>query len=281
MIVRCGNARIDCGRPVVMGILNVTPDSFSDGGRYIDLDDAVSRVREMASAGADIIDIGGESSRPGAEPVSAEGEAGRVLPVIEAVAGSLDVPVSIDTAKPEVAKQAIAAGASMVNDITALGDPKMAAVVRDTGVGIVLMHMQGTPRSMQSAPEYIDPVAEVMAYLRDRAASAEASGIAHDRIVVDPGIGFGKTLAHNITLIRDIERFHELGYPVLVGVSRKSMIGMVTGAGVGNRVWGTAALTTWCVNRGVQMHRVHDVAAMREVCDMAAAVSYGPAAIEV
>ena len=280
MIVRCGNARIDCGRPVVMGILNVTPDSFSDGGRFLDCDDAVARAREMVSAGADIIDIGGESSRPGAESVSAEEEAERVLPVIEAVTGAHDVPVSIDTVKPEVAEKAIAAGASLVNDITALGDPDMAAVVSDTGAGIVLMHMQGTPRSMQSAPEYADPVAEIMAYLRDRAAFAEASGIARDRIVIDPGIGFGKTLAHNVALIRDIGRFHALGYPVLVGVSRKSMIGMLTGADVDNRVWGTAALTAWCVNRGVQMHRVHDVAAMRHVCDMAAAVSYGAAATE-
>jgi dihydropteroate synthase len=280
MIVRCGNARIDCGRPVVMGILNVTPDSFSDGGRFLDCDDAVACAREMVSAGADIIDIGGESSRPGAEPVSAEEEAERVLPVIEAVTETHDIPVSIDTVKSEVAEKAIAAGASLVNDITALGDPDMASVVRDTGTGIVLMHMQGTPRSMQSAPEYANPVAEVMAYLRDRAAFAEASGIARDRIMVDPGIGFGKTLAHNIALIRDIGRFHELGYPVLVGVSRKSMIGMLTGADVDNRVWGTAALTAWCVNRGVQMHRVHDVDAMRRVCDMAAAVSYGAASIE-
>ncbi len=265
-----------------MGILNVTPDSFSDGGRYDDTELAVRHAGDMAAAGADIVDIGGESTRPGADPVPADEECRRILPVIEAVAAA-GIPVSVDTWKAAVAARALETGAVMVNDITALrGDPDMAAVVRDSGAGLVLMHMQGSPRTMQDNPAYDDPVTDILAFLRDRLEAAEAAGITLDRLVVDPGIGFGKTYAHNIALLRGIGRFHELGRPVLVGASRKGFIGTATGAPVGSRDWGTAAVTAWCVAEGVQIHRVHDATGMRQVCDMMAAVTFGcPAAVEV
>ena len=260
-------------RPLVMGILNVTPDSFSDGGSYGSVDNAVDRARAMIEEGADIIDIGGESTRPGSLPVDISEERRRVMPVIERIAAVSKVPMSIDTTKSVIAAEAVAAGAVMVNDISALGTgPDMTAVVRETGAYVVLMHMRGTPTNMQDDPSYVDVVGEVYDFLSRRAEAALNGGIAADRIIVDPGIGFGKTLAHNLALLQRVARFRELGYPVLVGASRKGMIGTVTGAPVSGRVFGTAAIVAHCVLNGVAIHRVHDVRAMREVCDMAAAI---------
>jgi dihydropteroate synthase len=258
----------DCSRPLIMGVLNVTPDSFSDGGQFLDLDRAVAHAREMIAAGADIIDIGGESTRPGAAPVGADEELRRVIPVIERLPGVL---VSIDTTKAVVAERALAAGARIVNDISALRfDARMPEVIGPAGV--VLMHMQGTPATMQQSPRYDDVVAEVREFLRERIAFAEARGIRKTQIAVDPGIGFGKTVAHNLALLARLEAFAELGCPVLVGTSRKSFIGQVLDRAPAERLWGTAATVAWAVAHGAGIVRVHDVAAMRDVVRMTAAI---------
>ena len=252
--------RLRHGAPIVMGILNVTPDSFSDGGRFLDPPAAVDHARHMMAAGAEVIDVGGESTRPGAEPVPADEELRRVLPVIEALAAQGPVMVSIDTSKAAVAEQALAASAAIVNDVTALrGDPRMAEVVARTGAWVVLMHMQGTPRTMQIAPYYGDVGAEVTAWLEGAATSARARGIAADRILLDPGLGFGKTAEQNLTLLRELRRLTALGYPVLVGPSRKSFIGAVLGAEVESRLAGTLACAAWAVQQGARIVRVHDV----------------------
>lgn len=259
--------------PLLMGILNVTPDSFSDGGRYYKKDIAVEHAYEMADNGADIIDIGGESTRPDAEPISEKEELERVIPVIEAIASKIPIPVSIDTFKASVARKALDAGAEIVNDISALRfDKSMAKTIKDSGAYVVLMHMRGNPRTMQKNPRYGNVVDDIFTFLKNRIEFACEHGIPKNRIIVDPGIGFGKTVKHNLTILRNVDRFKELGCPVLIGVSHKSMIGKITGATVDRRIWGTAAIVAHCVLKGVEIHRVHDVKAMRQVCDVAAAI---------
>jgi dihydropteroate synthase len=260
-----------------MGVLNVTPDSFSDGGNYLDVTRAVEHARTMAAAGANIIDVGGESTRPGAAPVSAEEELRRVLPVVERLQGLL---ISVDTTKSVVAEKSLAAGARIVNDISALRfDPRMIEVVRDTGAGVVLMHMQGTPQTMQQAPRYGDVVAEVKTFLAERIAFADSRGLKKSQIAVDPGIGFGKTVEHNLQLLARLGEFGSLGCPVAVGTSRKSFLGKVlaaTGARrageTNGRLWGTAATVAWAVANGARVVRVHDVAEMSDVVRMVEAI---------
>lgn len=242
-----------------MGILNVTPDSFSDGGLFLDPNRAIARARAMIDEGADLLDIGGESSRPGAEPLSADEEAERILPVIAAVRASTAIPVSVDTRHSRVAERALAAGANIINDISALGDPAMAEVVARHDAGLILMHMQGEPRTMQDAPHYDDVLADIAAFLAARGAAARQAGIAAERLVIDPGIGFGKTVAHNLRIIDNLRVFADLGYPVLVGPSRKRFIGAVTGREVGDRLAGTLAAVALAVYKGARLVRVHDV----------------------
>ncbi len=251
----------DC--PRIMGILNVTPDSFSDGGRHETPQAALARALEMAQAGADIVDIGGESTRPGAADVAAHDEVARTAPVIAALrTGGFDRPISIDTRKASVARAALEAGADLVNDVSALGyDRDMAALLAAKGAPVCLMHAQGTPQTMQAAPHYDNVLLDVYDYLEARLALAEAAGIARDRVLVDPGIGFGKTQAHNLTLLRGLSLFHGLGAVLLLGVSRKRFIGTIGGAEAAEaRGPGTLALTLAGVAQGVQVHRVHDVA---------------------
>ena len=268
-----GSYRYDGSRTLLMGILNVTPDSFSDGGRFFDHRLAVERAFELAKEGADIIDIGGESTRPGADGVDVDDELARVIPVVEAVAPSIGIPVSVDTMKAAVAEAALDAGASMVNDVSSLRfDPRMAEMLASRRCSVVLMHMRGDPRTMQDNPTYGDVVDEIVEFLGERLSFAESMGIERDRMIVDPGVGFGKNLDHNLCILREIQRFRELCRPVLVGPSRKRMIEMITGAPVGERDWGTAAIAAWCTSEGVDIHRVHNVKAMRQVCAVAAAV---------
>jgi dihydropteroate synthase len=243
-----------------MGILNVTPDSFSDGGTHYSTDAAVERAMEMAQDGADIIDIGGESTRPGAVKVTVREELRRVMPVIERLAPELKIPISVDTYKSEVAQKAVEAGASIVNDITALrGDRRMAKLVAQSGAAVVLMHMKGSPRTMQRRPRYTDAVGEISLFLGERARFAKSCGIQSDRIIVDPGIGFGKRLQDNIEIIANLGEFVKLGYPVLAGPSRKSFIGEILGVGPTERFEGTLAAVTACVLNGADIVRVHDV----------------------
>ena len=223
MLLHCGKFQLSLFRPLVMGIVNVTPDSFSDGGRHLLRDAALAHARQLIEEGADVLDIGGESTRPGALPVGVQEELDRIMPVIEGLRG-VPVPVSVDTCKPEVMRAALAAGASMVNDINALQQPEALAVVATSDAAVCLMHMKGSPQDMQEQPHYQDVVREVLQFLRARIAAAEAAGIARERIVVDPGFGFGKTLAHNLALLRDLGLFNELEVPVLAGLSRKSML---------------------------------------------------------
>ena len=249
-------------RPLVMGIVNVTPDSFSDGGRFAAADAAVDHGLRLAGEGADLLDVGGESSRPGAKPVSVDDELARVLPVVRALAGRVTVPISVDTTKAEVARQALQAGACVVNDITAgFGDPAMPAVVRGAGAGVVLMHMRGTPETMQQQPTYTDAAREVRDFLADRVRAWVAAGVPADRIAVDPGIGFGKTFDHNLALLRDLGALATIGRPVLLGVSRKGFLGSLTGRPVADRLAGSLAAACYCVSRGTaHILRVHDVA---------------------
>ncbi len=255
---------------VVMGVLNVTPDSFSDGGQFFDSGRAVERGLQMAADDAAIIDVGGESTRPGSASVSDDEQIGRVVPVIEALCKKIDVPISIDTYKLEVAKTALEAGAGMINDITALSDERMAELAAKHDVPVVLMHMQGTPATMQVEPKYEDVVSEVLQFLLERAKRAEGFGIAKNMIFIDPGIGFGKTLEHNLLLLRNIDKFVAAGYRVLVGTSRKSFIAKLTGKEKpGERIFGTAATVALCAAAGVSIVRVHDVAEMVDVVKIA------------
>ena len=263
MLLHCGQFRLDLSRPLVMGIVNVTPDSFSDGGQHLRHEAAIAHARQLIAEGADIVDIGGESTRPGARPVGVQEELDRVLPVIEGLRGA-PVPISVDTCKPEVMRAAIAAGASMVNDINALQDAVAMNAVAAGNVAVCLMHKQGDPQTMQLRPQYDDVVAEVGDFLRGRIAAAEATGIARERIVIDPGFGFGKTLAHNLDLLRHLDRLRELGVPVLAGLSRKSMLGAMTGQDVNHRVSASVAAALIAVQRGASIVRVHDV---RETVD--------------
>lgn len=261
-------------RALIMGILNVTPDSFSDGGCYLDVDRAVDHALEMERQGADIIDIGGESTRPGANPVNTEEELRRVVPVIEKLRARSNVAISIDSSKASVAGAAIKAGANIVNDVTALrGDALMAKIVADSGSGLVLMHMRGRPRDMQRDPVYVDVVAEVASFLREQAEFAEDSGVARERMVFDPGIGFGKTLEHNLALLRNPMACSIRERPVLLGVSRKSFLGRILGTDrVEDRDWASVALTSLAIERGVRILRVHDVKRHVEAARMTEAI---------
>ena len=261
-------------RPLIMGVLNVTPDSFSDGGAYPTTQQAVQRAKDMHAEGADVIDIGAESSRPGSHPVGETEELRRLLPVLEAVRAAVPIPISVDTTKAAVARQAIQRGASIINDISALRhDGDMTALIADSGAGIVLMHMQGTPETMQRSPTYRDVSAEVAAFLRDRAAYAVAQGIKPTQIILDPGIGFGKLGEHNLQLLAELDMLTTLGYPILVGVSRKEFIGRLVNRPVHERVYGTAGAVAAAILKGAHMVRVHDVRAMREAALVAAAIA--------
>jgi dihydropteroate synthase len=272
MQLRLRTITLDLHAPVVMGVLNVTPDSFSDGGRFSAPEQAVAHALAMAGEGAALLDVGGESTRPGAAPVSTAEELERVIPVIEALLASGAAPVSIDTAKPEVMLAAAEAGAELINDVQALRAPGALEAAAASGCGVCLMHMQGEPRTMQAAPAYDDVVEDVYAFLATRIEACAAAGIGLDRIVVDPGFGFGKSLAHNLSLMRHLDRFTRLGVPVLVGVSRKSMLGAVTGRPVGERLAAGLALATLAVSAGARIIRSHDVAATLDAVRMTAAV---------
>jgi dihydropteroate synthase len=265
---------LELDRPLVMGIVNVTPDSFFDGGQYYDPQRAVAHALRLVAEGADLLDIGAESTRPGALPVDEHEERRRLLPVVSAVARAVSVPISVDTSKAEVARAALDAGAVMVNDVTALrGDRAMVDVVAEAGAGLVVMHMQGIPETMQQAPHYDDVVGDVARFLAERSRFAMDHGVERDRIVLDPGIGFGKTLTHNLDLLANLHAFTELGFPLLVGPSRKGFIGQLTHQSVDARAWGTAAVIALAVQQGARILRVHDVGPMRDVVSVADAVA--------
>ena len=261
MNLRCGRFELSLERPLVMGVVNVTPDSFSDGGRYQDRRDAVAHARRLIEEGADLVDVGGESTRPGAAPVSATEERKRILPVVEALR---EVPVSVDTRRPEVMQAALAAGASMINDIEALRAPGAIEAVAKSGCGISLMHMQGEPGTMQADPRYGDVVGEVKDFLAGRIAACDKAGIARNRIVADPGFGFGKTPAHNLTLLKRLPEFADLGVPILAGWSRKSSLGRITGRETGDRLAGSLAAALLALLGGARILRVHDVKETRD-----------------
>lgn len=268
-VLQCGARRLDLAQPRIMGILNVTPDSFSDGGRYARVDDALRRARVMVAEGAGILDIGGESTRPGAEPVPLEEERRRVLPVIEGLHAELDVPLSVDTMKPELMREAVAAGAGLLNDVNGFRAEGALAVAveaaREHGAALCAMHMQGEPQSMQQAPQYDDVVAEVAAFLGQRAEELMAAGVPRGQILLDPGFGFGKTLEHNLALFRGLSRLAGGDFPVLVGVSRKSMIGRLLGdRPVAERDPGSAVAAVLAAQAGARVLRVHDVSATRD-----------------
>jgi dihydropteroate synthase len=266
---------IDLAHPVVMGVLNVTPDSFSDGGQYVEAVAAIRRGLEMERAGAAIVDIGGESTRPGAQPVSAADEIQRILPVIEELSRQLTVPISVDTSKPEVMKAAVQAGASIINDVCALQADHALRTAAELGVPICLMHMRGEPRTMQKAPSYEDVVEDVNRYLCERVDACLGAGIDHEKLVIDPGFGFGKTLTHNLAMMDRLERFTDAGLPLLVGVSRKSMLGAVMERSEAERLNGALALTAIAVYKGANIIRTHDVGPTLEAIRMAEAVKTG------
>ena len=274
VILNCRSQKLETGRrTLVMGILNVTPDSFSDGGMFAGVEAAVECAERMVTEGADIIDVGGESSRPGADMVPAEVEKDRVLPVIGKLAKRIDIPISIDTYKSSVARDALEMGASMVNDISALqGDPDMASVVAEAGMPVILMHMKGTPRDMQLNPHYQCLIPEIISFLRTRIQAAVDAGIPSHQIIIDPGIGFGKTVAHNLEIIRRLYEFKSLGKPILVGTSRKSFIGKILDIPTDDRIEGTAATVAVAVTNGADIVRVHDVKEMARVVRMTDAI---------
>jgi len=262
MLWRCRDREIDLSHfTLVMGVVNVTPDSFSDGGRYAAPEAALAHARRLRAEGADILDLGGESARPGSQPVPAEEQWRRIGPVVEALAREGEVLISVDTSSASVAERALSAGAHVVNDITALGDPAMAAVVASAGAGLVLMHMRGTPADMQRDPRYTDAPAEVATFLGDKLAAASSAGIARDRVALDPGIGFGKTARHSLELLARLETLVALGRPVLVGVSRKSFIGQTLDLPVDQRLEGSLAAAAVAVFLGAHIVRAHDVSA--------------------
>jgi dihydropteroate synthase len=270
-VLRCGRFVLALDRPLVMGVVNVTPDSFFDGGRYADAGAAAAHARRLVEEGADVIDIGGESSRPGATRVSGDEELARVRPVLEKLT-DLQVPVSVDTTRPEVMREALELGATMINDITALSAPGAVEVVARSGAAVCLMHMRGEPGTMQDDPVYGDVVAEVRAFLAGRAAACVAAGIARECIVVDPGFSFGKKTAHNLRLLAHLDAIVALGYPVLVGLSRKSSLGRMTGETPADRLPASVAGALLAVQRGAAIVRAHDVAATRDALAVLAAV---------
>jgi dihydropteroate synthase len=261
-------------RPLIMGVVNVTPDSFYDGGRYLDAEAAVAHAVRLVEEGADLLDIGAESTRPGANVVNEEEERRRAIPVVTAVAKAVTVPISIDTSKAAVAREALDAGAVLVNDVTALrGDPAMVDVVARSGAGIVLMHMYGTPGTMQQAPRYDDVAEEISEFFEERIRFAMTHGIVRRQIILDPGIGFGKLLVHNLTLLAQLRCFVQFDCPLLVGVSQKAFLGQILDRPVQERQWGTAAAVAMAVDRGAGILRVHDVRAMKDVVQVTAAIS--------
>jgi dihydropteroate synthase len=260
--LRCGRFRLPLDKPLVMGVVNVTPDSFSDGGRFLDPQAAVLHARQLAAEGADILDIGGESTRPGAEPVSVQQELERVLPVLEKLT---DYCVSVDTRRPEVMKPVLAAGASMINDVQALTEPYALEAVSATGCAVCLMHMKGLPATMQREPHYDDVVAEVKSFLRGAVRKTRFAGIGADRIVVDPGFGFGKTAGHNLQLLRRLKEFADLEVPLLAGLSRKATIGKLTGRPVEERLAGSLTMALLALQGGAKILRVHDVKETRDL----------------
>ena len=272
---RCGGTTLALGdRPLVMGILNVTPDSFSDGGRYANAEEAIAHGLAMVQGGADILDVGGESTRPGAGEVTAEEEAGRVLPVVERLSRDSNVPISIDTRRAAVAERALAAGAKIINDVSALThDPLMPDVARSFGAGVVLMHMRGEPRTMQKDPRYQDVVGDVRAYLEGRLRALAAAGLDPACLAVDPGIGFGKTAEHNVQLLANMEALTSLGHPVVVGLSRKSFLGRITGREVQDRLAASVAGLVFSVLHGAHVVRVHDVPESVDAVRIAAALA--------
>ncbi|KPX57617.1 dihydropteroate synthase [Pseudomonas amygdali] len=268
----CGNRVLDLAHTHVMGILNATPDSFSDGGRYSQLDAALRHAEAMVQAGATLIDVGGESTRPGARPVSASEEVERVAPVVEVIARELDVIISVDTSTPEVMLATAGLGAGLINDVRSLQRPGALEAAASTGLPVCLMHMLGEPGTMQNDPYYDDLVGEVCAFLAERMKQCAAAGIDQQKIILDPGFGFAKTLEHNLSLFKHMEALHALGQPLLVGVSRKSMIGAVLGRPVDQRLSGGLALAALAMTKGARILRVHDVAETADVVRMIAAV---------
>lgn len=277
---QCGRFEFDLKRPVLMGIVNVTPDSFSDGGLHASTEAAVSHARKLIDEGAQILDIGGESTRPGAEPVPVKRELDRVMPVLDSLRHA-GVALSVDTCKPEVMQAALDAGADVINDVTGFRNEAARRVIAaHRSCGVCVMHMQGEPRTMQSSPEYDDVVSEVSQELLQAAESLQALGIDQSRIALDPGFGFGKTQTHNYTLLRHMNDLVALGYPVLIGVSRKSMIGAVTGRSIDQRVAGSVAAALLAVNLGARIVRVHDVQATKDALAVWAAATFGPQEIQ-
>ncbi|MEZ5584833.1 MAG: dihydropteroate synthase [Candidatus Competibacteraceae bacterium] len=275
-VLNCGGRSLQLDRPVVMGVLNVTPDSFSDGGRYNTRDKACQRAFDMVAEGAVLIDIGAESTRPGAQPVSAEQELERIVPILEILVKELPVPLSIDTSKPEVMQEVLHRGVGMINDVRALQAEGALDVIAANDVSVCLMHMQGEPGHMQDAPSYDDVLVDVRRFLESRLAACEAAGIRRDRIVMDPGFGFGKTLAHNLTLLKRLGEFHRLGVPLLVGLSRKSMFGQLLDAPVDGRLFGGLAAAVIAAWQGAKIIRTHDVKATVEALHVCHAVMDAP-----
>lgn len=274
-ILDCGGRPLDLTRPQAMGILNVTPDSFSDGGDFFSPETASAHAVRMAEEGAAIIDIGGESTRPGAAPVPTEEELERVVPVIEAVRARVPAVISIDSSKPEVMRAAVGAGAGMINDVRALGAEGAVETARELGVPVCLMHMRGEPRTMQDEPRYHDVVAEISAFLAERVERCVAAGIHRDRLVIDPGFGFGKTTAHNLTLLSRLSEFGALGLPIVAGLSRKSLVGQLLDRPVGQRLYGSIVLAALAAWQGAAILRVHDVAATVDALRIVGAVKDG------
>lgn len=272
--IKTGDTVLELGsRTAVMGILNVTPDSFSDKGKYMAPPAAITRAWRIAEEGADILDIGAESTRPGADSIGIEEELGRLVPVLEALGGDYPLPISIDTSKAAVARETLRRGACIINDVTSLGDPEMGAVVAECGAALVLMHMRGTPKTMQSIPPSEDILGDVDKWAQEAVARAQKSGVSSDKIVLDPGIGFGKTAVQNFEILRNIERLCAHGFPVLVGTSRKSFIGSILKKPVGDLVLGTGASVAASIVLGAHIVRVHDVAPMREIADVTDAIA--------
>lgn len=276
MLIDCAGKALDLSQPAVMGVLNVTPDSFSDGGRYLALDAALRRAEAMVAEGAALIDVGGESTRPGARLVSIQEELDRVLPVVERLVREVPVPISVDTSKPELMREVARVGAGLINDVRALRMPGAVDAAVASGLPICLMHLQGDPATMQQEPRYVDVVAEVHAFLAERVAVCASAGIPRHRLLVDPGFGFGKTLEHNLLLLRHLHRFADLAAGVVVGVSRKSMIGMLLNAPVGERLAGSLAAAVIAFWQGANIIRVHDVReTVQALCVCAAARAAG------
>jgi len=268
----CGSRWLDLSRPQVMGILNVTPDSFSDGGRFNRLDDALRQAEAMIKAGAALIDVGGESTRPGAAPVTAQQELERVAPVVEAIAKRLDVLISVDTSTPELMTESVRLGASLINDVRALRREGALQAAAQSGLAVCLMHMQGEPGNMQNNPHYDDLLGEIKAFLKERVNACLSAGITRERLLIDPGIGFAKTLSHNLSLLKHLKMLHALGLPLLVGASRKSLIGQTLGREVGDRLHGSLALAALSIIKGAAIVRVHDVTETVDVVRMLDAV---------